>query len=363
MDEAAGGKATTTTRYPRLLRIVNELEEYGKIITSKADHYRHLLRLDPIFDAITFSLNYGLDQTSNRTHKRARSSTLDDGSPQACDNGISMGVGDPCVSAPDSETRRRKKIRLFHGYGKFADGHNAIILSRQPTRRGIEYRQTTPEDRMPLSDYTCGLAASDVQSLSPVPETPVGLTPPQDSKTSLITSTCLSCDNTMSLENSVKLPCKHQLCKGCIASFIEIRAEVTTTAVPKCCGIPIPLIDVARNLPMDLFSRYLAREKLYNKLTSPFEFKQDFEIPAAPTPSQGSHIDEKPSSEVLSRPATTMLADCTHKALWHKPTRNGECSYCGYNCCGEDPKHHFIMQCMTCISTACWRCYKKRSWE
>ncbi len=272
-----------------------------------------------------------------------------------------MGVGDPYVSAPDFESHRPKRIRLFYGYGKFADGYNATIVSRQPTPRVIEYRQTTPEDdRMTLSRYTCVRAPCDVQSLSPVPENPAALTPPQDIKTSLITDTCLSCDGTTSLENSVKLPCKHQLCKGCIASFIKIRAEVSATAVPKCCGIPIPLIDVARNLPMDLFSRYLAREKLYIKLTSPYEFKQEDDIPAFLARSQGPHIDEKPSSEVLSRPATT---DCTHKVLHKIPTRNGECSYCGYNCCGEDPKHHFIMQCMTCIFTACRRCYKKRSWE
>jgi hypothetical protein len=364
MDEAAGGKAITTTRYPRLLSIVNVLHDYGKIVTSKADHYRHLLGLDPIVDAITITFNFGPDQTSHRTHKRARSTNSNGGSPQADDSGGSMGVGDPYVSAPDFESHRPKRIRLFYGYGKFADGHNATIVSRQPTPRVIEYRQTTPEDdRMTLSRYTCVRAPCDVQSLSPVPENPAALTPPQDIKTSLITSTCLSCDGTTNLENSVKLPCKHQLCKGCIASFITIRAEVSATAVPKCCGIPIPLIDVARNLPMDLFSRYLAREKLYNKLISPFEFKQEVELPAAITRSLSQPIDEIASPRVSSRPTTTILSSCTHKWLDEKPTVFGKCSHCGYNRSGGDINHHFIMKCKTCIFTACRRCDKNRSWE
>lgn len=74
MAEATSGKALNTTRYPRLLRIVDKLEECGKIIASKADHYRHLFQLIPTFDAITSTLEYG--QTRSRETQTSRAQTL-----------------------------------------------------------------------------------------------------------------------------------------------------------------------------------------------------------------------------------------------------------------------------------------------
>lgn len=217
--------------------------------------------------------------------------------------------------------------------------------------------------RILLSNYTCGHTSRDVPSLMPVREAPAALAPPQSTRLALITDTCISCDGTLSLENMVKLPCKHQFCKNCFPSFVEIRAQVSTTAPPKCCGIPIPFTTAPCHLPLGLFLRYLACQNLYNKPQPPLETKQGSDPPAAPTCSQSPPIDRKPQNEVPANPAPIPPAKCTHETLYEKATYNGKCRQCGYNRSGGDQKHHYIMQCNSCKFTACQRCYKERSWE
>lgn len=362
MAEATSGMASITTRYPRLLRIVDELEKCGKIVTSKADHFRHLFRLDPILHAITYTLDYGLGQTRSRTHKRARSFDLEDGSPQGRGNGASIGVGNLDIPVPDFEIYQQKRIRVFYGFGKFADGYNGTILSRRPVRRRSAYGRTPPIiGRMLLSNRTCGHTTGAVPSLSPAPEAPAALVPPQSTETTFTTGTCVSCDDTLSLTNMVKFPCEHYSCKDCFANLIQ--AQVSTTGAVDCCGIAIPLTNVARYLPVDLFSRYLACQNKNNKRSALCDTKQEVKPPAAPARSPSLPIDKKPLNEPLAKMAPKPSRNCTHEDLSRKRTYTGKCSYCGYNRCGGDSKHHYIMQCNDCEFTACRRCDDLRSWE
>lgn len=209
-----------------------------------------------------------------------------------------------------TETRPPKRIRWFYGWGKFADGYNFTIICPPPAWRVKERRRLREAIHVLPIDF---LHANTFCGFSPL-------------------ASALQLPTATTLLSSVE---------PYLRNLVKVKKELETFVAGPSWQIS----------PVDA------------KL---LEVKKESSPTAAPLPhsilSPGAKTSGKPAAEpALSLPRS----ECNHDSFYQKPTcaKFGTCMHCGYNCKGGDPNHHFIMQCGSCIFTACRRCYTGKSWQ
>ncbi|KAL7797219.1 hypothetical protein V8C37DRAFT_370382 [Trichoderma ceciliae] len=76
---------------------------------------------------------------------------------------------------------------------------------------------------------------------------------------------CIVCNEDFPFVDTLRCPCSHDYCRGCLSSYIDKAISDESIFPPRCCGKPIPLDGVNQIfIPAGLLGKYRAKELEYN---------------------------------------------------------------------------------------------------